>query len=89
MLNENGVIIDDGTVAARPRALCGHDDQRGRLAHCSLARGVAPVRMAGSRGVRDAGDDAVGDVRHRGPRARSSSHGSAPTSPSTGARCRT
>ena len=68
MLNENGAIIDDGTVARLEREhFRRHDDERRRLAHRGLARGMAPVRMAGPRSVRHARHDAVGDLCHRGP----------------------
>ena len=65
--------------AARPRTFRGHDDQRRRGPHRSLARGMAAVRMAGPAGLRHAGDDPMGHVRHRrtarAPAARAVPHG--------------
>ena len=70
MLNENGVVIDDGTVARLGREHFVVTTTSGGAAHRRLARGVARSASGRLRGLRLAGDDAVGDCRHRRPRAR-------------------
>ena len=68
MLNENGVIIDDGTLArlGRDRFIVT-TTSGGACARRELARRMAPMRMAGSRGFRRARHDALGDIRDCGP----------------------
>ena len=70
LLNENGIVVDDGIVARLGRAaLLGQHHERRRRAHGGGVRGVAAVRVHDLQGARDAGHLALGQC-HGGRAAR-------------------
>ncbi len=69
MLDENGMVMDDGvtTRLAEHHFLMTHDDGR-RRARDGVARALAADRVAAARGLSHVGDRSLGDRQRGGPR---------------------